>query len=73
MSRTFIKQQLPRLLLPCLGISEETVSPGSYLLVADIDTSLVEQVFDLPLRQGKTDIHHDRQADDIGWSLEITE
>ncbi len=51
----------------------EPVPPGSYRLVADIDSALVEQVFDLPQRQGEADIHHDRQADDLGRGLEIKE
>jgi len=34
--------------------------------VADLDAALVEQVFNLPQRQGETDIHHYGKADDTG-------
>lgn len=37
----------------------------------DVDTALVEQVFHVPKRQGKADLHHHGQADDRGRSLEI--
>jgi hypothetical protein len=41
--------------------------------VADLDTAFVQQIFDLPQRQWKTDIHHHGKADNLGRSLEITE
>jgi len=34
--------------------------------MADIDPSFMKQVFDLPQRQGKTDIHHHGKADNLG-------
>jgi len=51
----------------------EPVPPGTYCFVADIDPSLLEQVFDLAQRGGKADIHHDRKTDDLRRSLEIAE
>ena len=41
--------------------------------MADIDAAFVEQIFDLPQRKRKPDIHHHRQADDLGGRLEISE
>ncbi len=38
----------------------KSVPPGTYRLVADFDTTLVEQVFDLPQRQREADVHYDR-------------
>ena len=45
----------------------------STVLAADIDPPLVEQVFDIPQRQRKPDIHHDRKLDNLGWRFEVTE
>jgi len=36
-------------------------------------TALVKQAFDLPQQQRIADVHHHREADDFGRSLEITE
>jgi hypothetical protein len=33
--------------------------------MADFDTTLVQQVFDIPKRERKTDVRHHRQADDL--------
>ena len=41
--------------------------------LANVDTSLVKQVFDLSHRHRETDIHHDPQSDDAGRGLEIAE
>ena len=35
-------------------------------LMADIDPSFMKQVLDLPQRQGEADIHHHRQAENLG-------
>ncbi len=40
-------------------------------LVTDIDSSLVQQVFDISKRKRKTDIHHYSSADDLGRRLEV--
>lgn len=39
----------------------------------DVDTSLVEQVLDIPQRQRVADVHHYRQADDLGVGSGIAE
>ena len=44
----------------------EPVPPEPYRLVADIDTALEQQVLDLAQRQRITNLHHHRQADDLG-------
>ena len=41
----------------------EPVPPKAYRLVADIDPTIELKIFDLPQRQWKAAIHHDRQAD----------
>ena len=51
----------------------EPVPPEPYRLVADIDTALEQQVLDLAQRQRVPDIHHHRQADDLGRTIEIAE
>ena len=51
----------------------EPVPSEPHRLVADVDATFVEQVLDLAERQGEPDVHHDRQADDLGSDLEIAE
>ena len=51
----------------------EPVPPEPHRLVADIDTALEQQVLDLAQRQRVPDIHHHRQADDLGRTIEIAE
>jgi len=49
------------------------VPPVPYRLVADIDTPLKQEIFDLPQRQRIANVHHHGKADNLGRSLEITE
>jgi hypothetical protein len=51
----------------------EPVPPETHRLVADIDTALEQQIFDLAQRQRVPDIHHHREADNFGRTIEITE
>lgn len=44
----------------------EPVPPEPHRFVADGDATLERQILDLPQRQRKTDVHHDREADDPG-------
>jgi hypothetical protein len=39
----------------------------------DIDAAFMQQILDVPKRQRLTDIHHHREADDLGRGLEIPE
>jgi hypothetical protein len=41
--------------------------------MADIDAALKQQIFDLPQRERITDVHHHREADHLGRTVEITE
>lgn len=41
--------------------------------MGDVDAAFVEQVFYVPQRKGKADVHHHRKADDLGRRLEILE
>ena len=51
----------------------ESVPPEAYRLVADVYTPLEQQIFDLPQRQRIADVHHHREADHLGRTVEITE
>jgi len=51
----------------------ETVPPETHSLVADIDATLKQQVLDLAQRQRISNIHHHRQTDDLGRTVEIAE
>ena len=51
----------------------EPVPPKTHRLVADIDTALEQQVFDLTERQRIADIQHHRETDNFGRAVEISE
>jgi hypothetical protein len=51
----------------------EPVPPVPHGLVADLDASLVQQVFEVAQRQREPDVEHYRQTDDLGAGLEIPE
>ena len=51
----------------------EPVPPEPHRLVTDIDAAFVQQIFDLAQRQRVADIHHHREADDLGRRVEIAE
>jgi len=40
--------------------------------MTDIDAPLMKQIFNLPQRQRKTDIHHHGKADNLRRCLEVT-
>ena len=44
-----------------------------YRLMADVDTALEQQILDLSQRQWVADIHHHREADDFGRTVEVAE
>jgi len=41
--------------------------------MADIGAALTQQIFNIPQRERKSHIHHNRQADDLWASLEVLE
>ena len=49
------------------------IPPKPNRFVADLDAALIQQVFDVAPRQRVSNIHHNRQADDIGRRLEVPE
>ena len=51
--------------------STKPVPPKPYCLVAHVDPSLMEQVFDLTQRQRIPHVHHDCELDDGRRSLEV--
>jgi len=62
-------------LFPDLGCKHwpKPVPPGANGLVADVDPAFVEQVFDVPEGQWKSDIHHHCKTDDLRRCFEIAE
>jgi hypothetical protein len=51
----------------------EAIPPEPHRLVADIDAPLEQEILDLPQRQRIADIHHHREADHFGRTVEIAE
>ena len=41
--------------------------------VADVDAALVQKILDNTKRKRKSDVHHDRQADDLGAAVKALE
>ena len=51
----------------------EPMLPKPHRLVADVDTTLVEQILDIPERQWEPHIEHHCEADDLGARFEVLE
>ncbi len=51
----------------------EPIPPEPNRLVADIDTTLKQKILDLPQRERIADVHHHREANDLGRRGEISE
>ena len=51
----------------------EAVPPVPDRLVADIDATFEQEIFDLPQRQRIADVHHHREVNHLGRTVEITE
>ena len=51
----------------------KAVPPIPHGLIADLDATLEQEVFDLSQRQRVSDIQHHREADHFGRTVEITE
>jgi len=49
------------------------VPPKPHRLVANVGAALVEQIFHISQRKREPNVHHHRQADDLGTGLEIAE
>ena len=43
----------------------EAMPPEPDSLMADVDPSLMQQIFDIAEREREADVHHHRQADDL--------
>lgn len=46
-------------------VSPEPVDPVTDRFMANVDTALVKQIFNIPQRQREADVHHDRKLDDF--------
>ena len=59
---------------PDLGRKQGTkaVPPVPHRLVADVDATFEQNVFDLAQRKRIADIQHHREANDLGRTVEIT-
>lgn len=51
----------------------ETVHPKPHAFMTDVDSTLMEEVFDIPKRERKTNVHHDRELDNLGRRFEVPE
>ncbi len=51
----------------------EPVPPESNRLVANIDPTLEQEIFDLPQRQRIADVRHHREVDNLGRAIELAE
>ena len=51
----------------------EPIPPEPHRLMRDIDAPLMQKVVDVPERERISDVHHSRQADDLGRGLEVAE
>ena len=51
----------------------EPIPPIADGFVADINATLMQQIFDIPKREWKSDVQHHRQADDFGAGFEVFE
>jgi len=51
----------------------KSVPPEPHGLVANVDPSLVQQVFYIPPRKRKPNIQHHRQKNDLGAAVEVLE
>jgi hypothetical protein len=77
----FIQMPLPirmrtKLLNPfSLNIRSEhrtkSIPPEPHRFVADIDATFMQKIFDIAKLKREPDIHHHRQADDLGGRLEV--
>jgi hypothetical protein len=57
-----------------LGSQPRTLArTDSTRTVADIDAAFDQKVFNLTERQGIADVHHHRETDDLGRTVEISE
>jgi hypothetical protein len=51
----------------------KSIPPAPQSFVADVDPALVQQVLDIAERKWKSNVHHDRQADDLGAAMKVLE
>lgn len=49
------------------------IYPSSNTLMADVNSTLVKEVFDVAKGQRKTNVHHDRELDNLGRRFEVAE
>jgi hypothetical protein len=54
-------------------VCAEAVDPEADTFVADINAALVQQVFNIPKRERKSDIHQYGELDDFGRGFEVAE
>ncbi len=57
----------------CSKRRTETISPVPHGLVAEVNPALEEQVFDVPQRQRKTDVHQHHKPDYLRRGVKISE
>ena len=51
----------------------EPIPPESHSLATDVVATFKQHIFDLTQRKQITEVHHHREADDLGRTVEIAE
>ncbi len=51
----------------------KSIPPVPHSFVADVDPALAQQVLDIAERKWKSNVHHDRQTDDLGAAVKVLE
>jgi hypothetical protein len=51
----------------------KSIPPVPQSFVADVEPVLMQQVLDIAERKRKSNVHHDRQADDLGAAVIVLE
>ena len=54
-------------------VSAEPIDPETDALVANVDPTLVQEVFDIAQRQRESDIHHHAKLDDLRRGFKVAE
>ena len=57
----------------CCEHRAKSVPPIPDRFTADVDAAFVQKVFDIPQRERKSDVQHDRQANNLGTAVKVLE
>ena len=54
-------------------VSAEPIDPETDAFVANVDAAFMEEVFNIPKRERKPDIHEDGKLNDLGRCFKVAE